>query len=253
MNRIEAVSKEVENVAKRFLAGEIPTEAECIYDGRNKLYKLTLPSGQAVCVKAFRRLGIIRGLNYALFSRPKSVASYRNARRLLELGFKTPAPLAHAEEMLCGGLRLGRSVYICELLEGAEEIRNWQERADRDEMVAALGVEVARLMQAGVLFRDFSPGNVLIEAGSHYQFTYVDVNRTDFGVHSRRRMMSMFKRINIIPEETARLARAVAPAMGWNTAQTEQKALQILHRFLWMKDDVLHPLKRFFKRLIGKA
>lgn len=252
MNRMEAASEEALTLAGQLLAGELPPGAECIYNGRNRLYALTLPSGRRVCVKAFRRPGAFRGLIYGILSTPKSEKSYRNASRLTELGFMTPAPLAHAEERLWGGLRLGRSFYVCDMLEGATEIRDWQTWPDRDVMVEALGVEVARLMRAGVLFRDFSPGNVLVTNRNPYRFAYVDVNRTDFGVRSRLRMMSMFKRINIIEEETKRLARATARAMSWSEEDTQREALTVLRRFLWMKDEFLHPMKRFFKRLVGK-
>ncbi len=97
------------------------------------------------------------------------------------------------------------------MMREAEEIRCcWELREDRDELVEALGREMARLTAAGVLFRDFA-GECPAETMTAAAFTFVDVNRTDFNVKSRRRMMTMFRRINIVPEETARLARASRP------------------------------------------
>ena len=117
----------------------------------------------------------------------------------------------------------------------------WLRRSDR---------RVGRLFRAGVLFRDFSPGNVLLRTGTpagEYRFVYVDVNRTDFGVRSRRRLMSMFRRINIVEAETSRLARALARDMGWDPEATRLRALGVLRRFLWLKDDVQKPLKRLIR------
>ena len=110
---------------------------------------------------------------------------------------------------------------------------------------------MARLTAAGVLFRDFSPGNVLLKRDSG-GFTFVDVNRTDFNVKSRRRMMTMFRRINIVPEETARLARAYARALGEDEAAMEAAALKVLRRFLWKKDVFLATLKKPIKPLHRK-
>lgn len=252
MNRLEGIDAESRELAAALLRGETPDDAEYIYNGRNRLFVTTLPDGRKVCVKAFRKLGMFRGLIYGLLSTPKARASYRNAMRLRELGFETPAPLAYAEERGMAGCRVMRSYYICEALDGWREIRWWEKWPDRDAMVSALGKEMVRLMKAGVLFRDFSPGNVLVKGNDPYRFAYVDVNRTKFGVRSRRKMMSMFKRINIVEDETRRLGRAVADAAGWDRDETERKAARQLRRFLWMKNDVLHPMKNFFKRLVGK-
>ena len=164
----------------------------------------------------------------------------------------TPAPLAHLEERVWKGIRLTRSLYVCVHDAEAEEIRCWELREDRDELVEALGREMARLTAAGVLFRDFSPGNVLLKRDSGGGFTFVDVNRTDFNVRSGRRMMTMFRRINIVPEETARLARAYARALGEDEAAMEAAALKVLRRFLWKKDVFLATLKKLIKPLHRK-
>lgn len=238
------IEKEAQELANTLLKSGVPADAECVYNGRNQLYTLQLPCGEKVNIKSFKRPGVLKGLIYGIFSTPKAEKSYRNAQRLRELGFDTPAPYAYAVERLWGGLRIGHSYYICRQLENFSEIRWWERRSDKQQMVDALGEEMKRLYEAGVLLRDFSPGNVLLVGTDPYRFAYVDVNRTDFGVRSKRRMMSMFKRINIVPEETERLARSFARAMRWDEDDTARRALNILHRFLWKKDSFLKPLKR---------
>ena len=247
----ERVKKESLELAASLLESGVPGSAQLIYDGRNKLYVHTLPCGKRVNIKAFKRQGWFRGMVYALFTRPKSVKSYRNSKKLKALGFRVAEPLAHSEERLWGGLRLGRAYYVSEQLENYHETRNWETwdgaegLPDKERLCDALGAEMTRLYRAGVLFRDFSPGNVLVD--SELNFAYVDVNRTDFGVRSRRKMMTMFKRINIVPAETARLARAFAKEMGWDVAVTEAEALEVLRRFLWWKDTFWRTLKNLIK------
>ena len=244
--KLTAARREAEELCRRMLAEGLPAEAQLIYSGRNRIYVVPLKCGVTANVKMFRQPGALRGIIYGMLARPKSLKSFVNAERLLSLGISTPAPLAHLEERIWGGLRLARSLYVCVHLADAEEIRYWERREDRDELVEALGREMARLTAAGVLFRDFSPGNVLLrrDGGS---FTFVDVNRTDFNVRSGRRMMTMFRRINIVPEETARLARAYARALGEDEAAMEAAALKTLRRFLWKKDVFLATLKKLIR------
>lgn len=248
MNKIKAVSPQLASLAEAILTGNLPEGSECIYSGRNRVYKVPVAADCYVCVKVFRPLGCFRGMLYALRGLSKAEKYHRNALKLIELGFNTPRPLAFAEERLWGGLRLRNCVYISRMLENAKEVRFWESWPDRDEMVEALGKETARMIKAGVLFRDFSPGNVLVCNSNPYSFAFVDLNRTDFNVKSERRFYSLFKRINIEEEETKRLARAVARAMNWNEALTEKRALKVLRRFLWTKNKFLHPLKNFFLR-----
>lgn len=226
--------------------GEIPAAAELIYDGRNRLYVYTLPTGRRVNIKAFRRGGLLKGLIYGRLRTDKARRSYDNALRLLSLGFDTPEPLMACSARSAGGWRLERAFYVCAQEDEVTDTRWWERRSDRDALVEALGGEMARLFRAGVLFRDFSPGNVLLRTdvpAGEYRFVYVDVNRTDFGVRDRRRLMTMFRRINIVEAETERLARAMARAMSWDEEATRLRALGVLRRFLWLKDDVQKPLK----------
>lgn len=239
--------RELQRLGARLVQGELPEGARLIYSGRNRLYTLRLASGRTVNIKEFKRCGFFKGLMYGRLRADKANRSYDNALRLLALGFDTPEPMMVCTVRRCAGWILTRAYYVCAHEEQVAELRCWEERADRDALVEALGREMGRLFRAGVLFRDFSPGNTLLRTdrpAGDYRFVYVDVNRTDFGVKSRRRLMSMFKRINIVESETQRLGGALARAMGWNERDTELRALGVLRRFLWLKDDVEKPLKR---------
>lgn len=236
-------------LAARLVRDGMLADARVIYSGRNTLF--TVNAGERVaCVKAFRRVRFIKGVIYGFFRRSKARSSFENASRLRSMGFDSPAPLAYCETRTRLGL-YDRGYYICDYHPELVETRCWERWPDRDAFVGALGREMGRLADAGVLFEDFSPGNVMCRRGpgGGYEFWYVDVNRTRFDVWSRRRLMSMFKRINIVEAETARLARAFARDRGEDPARVEAEALGVLRRFLFWKDHVQKPVKRFFKRL----
>lgn len=244
-------AESLEHLKADLCAGREPEGAQVIYAGRNRLYTVALSDGTVACVKDFKRAGLLKGIIYGFFRDSKARRSFDNARRLLDLGFDTPAPLGWCETHTRRGL-LDRAYYICEFRSDVAETRCWEDWPDRDAFVDALGHEMARLFRAGVLFEDFSPGNVMYrrEADGSYRFCYVDVNRTRFGRHGRRKLMTMFRRINIVEAETARLARATARALNEDPDRMERCALRVLRRFLFSKDRMQKPLKRFFRRLI---
>ena len=77
-------------------------------------------------------------------------------------------------------------------------------------------VQIVKLHQAGVWHKDFSPGNILYtgNAVDGYHFSYIDLNRMSFGISDRKKLMSMFRSINLNRAETERLGRYYALASG---------------------------------------
>ena len=118
---------------------------------------------------------------------PKALRSFTTARALLDRGLATPEPLA-AE--VVGN----ESWYVARRLEGASQIRAWFLRRDDprrpdpplpfsfEQIVEALGAFARRMHDAGVFFRDFTDGNVLVtgEAGT-LRLWLVDLNRARVG------------------------------------------------------------------------
>ncbi|HEX7527903.1 MAG TPA: lipopolysaccharide kinase InaA family protein [Thermoanaerobaculia bacterium] len=114
---------------------------------------------------------------------PKALKSFAVARALLARGIPTPEPLA-AE--VVGN----ESWYVARKLENASQIRLWFLHRDDssrprpplafsfEEVVEALGRLARRMHDAGVFFRDFTDGNVLI-TGEEGQLRVwlVDLNR----------------------------------------------------------------------------
>jgi hypothetical protein len=118
---------------------------------------------------------------------PKAMRSLATARALLARGLATPEPLA-AEVV-------GQeSWYVARRLEGAAQIRAWFLHRDDparpvpplpisfESVVAALGGLARRMHDAGVFFRDFTDGNVLVtEKAGEPVLWLVDLNRAWVG------------------------------------------------------------------------
>ena len=120
-------------------------------------------------------------------SSPKAARSFATARALLARSLSTPEPLA-AE--VVGD----ESWYVARRLEGASQIRAWFLHRDDprrprpplpfsfEEVVEALGKLGRRMHDAGVFFRDFTDGNVLVTAeGGSLRLWLVDLNRARVG------------------------------------------------------------------------
>jgi hypothetical protein len=116
----------------------------------------------------------------------RSARAFAAARELLSRGLPTPEPLG-VEEFA------GESWYVCRKVDGAAQVRDWfLERDGRGfppprvavpfpELVAALGRLARRMHDAGVFYRDFSDGNILVTAeGGAPRFWLVDLTRARF-------------------------------------------------------------------------
>jgi hypothetical protein len=108
---------------------------------------------------------------------------------------------------------------------------------------------MARLHKAGVWHKDFSGGNILytFDAEKGYTFYYVDLNRMQFGVKSRRKLMSMFRDMNHSEAETQRIARYYAQETGQDPETVVREALEA-HNECKRTRQRKQRLKRLFKR-----
>lgn len=236
---------DAETLAREIVANGIPADADPVYrNRRNRIYKIDFKN-RSYNIKAFKIPGLINSIVYTTFRRSKARRSYENARRLSELGLDTPKPYAYIE--VRNGLRLHESYYICEHII-ADDMREWEHKPDSGHLVMALAKEMARLHKAGVLHKDFSPGNILYTGNSEkgYRFYYVDLNRMRFGVKSKKAFMGNFRSINLDEKETARLGRHYGEASGLDPEKTAGEAVRQLRRYLCRKK--LHrTIKQSFK------
>ena len=221
--------------------------ARQIYRGaRNTLYDVANSDGRHLCVKHFRKAKFPNSYIYTTLRHSKARRSYDHARQLLALGFLTPQPIAWSERRK--GLKLLDSYYICEYLD-LPNIRDWGKLPDAERIIEALASFMVELHRAGVYHRDFSPGNLLVERKNDgsYRFYLVDINRMQFGVTDRRKLMSMFRSISLDADDTTRLARAYAKASGAEADAVVAEALKSLADYQAVK-----RRHRRMKRLIGK-
>lgn len=260
---------DAEPMVRAVTEGGMPPGATTIYKGRRNTLFYILPGDPAeeqrsgaeprrndltvpVNVKAFRVPPFPNGYVYRSFRKSKAERSYLNARRLIEEGFFTPEPIAYSEvhtgPWAGAWIKMTRSYYFCRQLP-FPNIRGCEGWDDSEALTEALGAEMVRLHRAGVWFHDFSPGNILVERlpQGGYRFYYVDLNRMDFGVTDRHKLMQMFKSISWDMGWIERLARAYARAAGEDEQTVVAEALEATTR--WRKG---HMKKERFKQLIGK-
>ncbi len=226
----------------------VPTEATEVYHARNTVYSLDTDAGIRLSIKDFHAPSFVNSLVYTHLRLSKARRSYANALRLISMGFDTPDPVAYIE--IHSGARLTRSYYICRQIDGAEDLRLWHLRdaAAMSPVLDALAQYMVRLHCAGVYHKDFSPGNILYrKENGVYRFYLIDINRMTFGVHSLKRLMDNFSRIDIeSAEATADLARRYAIAADISPEKAEAEALERLQGYLRGKRRH-RMLKRLFK------
>lgn len=226
---------EAKLLAETLASKGMPPEAELIYRARNSVYSLTLPDSSVVNIKAFKEPGAINSYVYTHLRKSKARRSFENSLRLTEMGFGTPEPLAYVE--ITDGARLRGSFYVSRQLR-ADDMRHWEQKTDAEPLLRALASEMARLHTAGVWHKDFSPGNILYRPTKQggYTFYLIDVNRMEFGVHDRDKLMDNFRAINIESHpETMRLARYYAEAQGLDPEATAREADRRLCAYLRKK------------------
>ncbi|MBD5249318.1 MAG: hypothetical protein HDS58_04390 [Barnesiella sp.] len=223
----------------------VPSSAVSIYKGRNEVFALSTDRGKEINIKAFHVPRFPNSYIYTTLRKSKACRSYLNALKLIELGFHTPQPIAYVEELKAGALH--HSYYISEQVP-FRNIRNWKTIPDCATLIEDLGMEMHRLMTAGILNRDFSPGNILYEQlpDGHFRFYYVDLNRMEFNVRSHSRLMRMFRAITLDKDELRELAEAYARAASLPVKLTVDEAMRQHNNYLEEKRQ-LNKLKSIFK------
>lgn len=152
-----------------------------IYNGRNRLYRLSKADGGDYVLKCFGSLSLPRRLYYGWLGSSKAARSYHHAMELQRRGIGTATPLGYAEEYNTLHL-LGRSYYASAWVEVSE-------RRIHPHMLGyctpagfldALVDYLIAVHRAGVCHHDLSPGNIIYRydrPSASYHFSLVDLNR----------------------------------------------------------------------------
>ena len=169
--QIKAAFENFDNTGTDFIIGE-----------RNRI-KLFEIGNQTVNVKSFKVPNKLNQFVYRYFRKSKARRSFEYANYLLEKGIGTPKPVAFQENF--GGLGLQKSFYASLHQDYDLTFRELVEIKDFPEEVLILRQFTRfcyKLHEAGIEFKDHSPGNTLIKKISNelYEFYLVDLNRMNF-------------------------------------------------------------------------
>ncbi len=187
---------------------------EILQDGRNFIVKSKLSDGQEVVIKSFRKPNFINRIVYCFFRKSKARRSYEYAQKLIALDIGTPKPLAYYEDF--GNFGLEGSYYISEFIPydlTYRELVQIPDYPDHENILRQFTQFSFHLHEKGVMFKDHSPGNTLIQKISEgkYQFYLVDLNRMEFHdslnfdqrMHNLRRLTPKKDMVEIMADEYA--------------------------------------------------
>ena len=224
----------------------LTTQGRVVQDGRNLIKVLTLPDGTEVNVKRYHQP---HGINTAIYSlgirKPKGARAYLHAVRLVELGFETPEPVAYIEERTHG--LLGYTYFVSLQSPYRHKMYEWGDAQEGtyEAFAKAFGAYSARLHEAGVLHRDYTPGNVLWErCGDDFRFSLVDINQMDFGPVSMSKGCRNICKFWGPKRFIALVAEAYAEARGFNRTETVNRVMKCRQAF-WKRYVRKHPVITF--------
>jgi len=165
---------------------------ETIHWGRNYIYAAdfkTAAGAVPVVVKQFRNQGWFKRLERKIRG-SKAERSWRVAKELVRIGLATPDPVLWVES----DEPSGPSFFVARRLEDASEVRQFFRRLNHEpdaeyfpdvddlEFLGRLGRLAREINDAGILYRDLSMGNILVEeGGSGLQLSLIDFNRARIG------------------------------------------------------------------------
>ncbi len=167
-------------------------------------------------IKAFKKPNLLNAFVYRFIRDSKAKRSYDYALKLLDKNIGTPQPIAYAEYN--NGIGLGKSFYVCQHISTEYTYRDLVENPNLknyEEILRAFTRFCFKLHEAGVEFKDHSPGNTLIKINEDqsYSFYLVDLNRMQFHsamtfdqrMYNLRRLTPKKEMIAVMASEYAKL------------------------------------------------
>lgn len=241
-NEILSAFLNFDNSGEKFINGE-----------RNKI-KIFEISGNRVNIKSFKIPNKLNQLVYKYFRKSKARRSFEFANKLIEKGIGTPTPLGFQENY--SGIGLHRSFYASLHQDYDLTYRELVEVKDFPDEVNILRQFTRfcyKMHEAGIEFKDHSPGNTLIKKQDDgtYQFFLVDLNRMNFhnsmdiGLRMKNlsRLTPKKEMVRIMADEYSKVSGNDAEKLFdllWNDTEKFQKKY---HR----KQNTKKKLKSIFK------
>ncbi|MDR1160768.1 MAG: lipopolysaccharide kinase InaA family protein [Tannerellaceae bacterium] len=170
-------------------------EGTCIHKDRNEI-KVFNVGGTIVNVKQYKVPLFMNRLIYTFIRPAKASRAYHYALKLRSKGFDTPEPVAYI--ISCKGGFIYRtyfislhSSYVWNMYEFGEGTLS-----GREHIIRSFANYTARLHEAGIYHKDFSPGNILFEETEEgVRFCLIDINRMEFGRVSIKKGCANFARL----------------------------------------------------------
>ncbi len=167
---------------KKIIANFDAVGTYVVEGGRNTIKKVKTTTIE-VNIKSYKIPKWFNAIAYAYFRKSKAERSFTYASKLIDMGIRTPFPIAYIEEKNWLGLQ--KSFYICEHFNFDFEYREVVDTPvyeNRDEIIKQFTEFSFKLHNLGINFLDHSPGNTLIKevAPNKYEFYLIDLNRMKF-------------------------------------------------------------------------
>ncbi len=189
-------------------------KGEYVTKGDRNAIKMVQFEGISFNIKKFKTPNVFQALVYQFLRKSKAKRSFEYASKLIELGIKTPFPIAYLE-VFSGGLQ--ESFYISEHINydfDFRELIHNPKFKKRNEVLRQFTKFTFMLHEKGVNFLDHSPGNTLImdHGKDNYEFYLIDLNRMRFEsmdfnarMHNFRRLWLSKTMMKVMAEEYAAL------------------------------------------------
>lgn len=227
----ESLSRFVQELPQKF-----DHEGMIIYDSRNTV-GVFKQGGTKVAVKRFRRARFLQRFGYTFMRPSKPKRAYEYALKLLEMGIRTPEPIACIEEYHWGLFYRG---YLVSAYCGDPDARVLREECENyPDLLEALVQFLVRMHEKGFLHGDTNLSNFLYHEDKNepagYCITTIDINRSSF-VESptKEQCLTNLKRVTHVRPVLRKIVSRYAELRGWDAA--------------WAVDYVMKKLDAFEKR-----
>ena len=218
------------------------SEGNTIYKGRNEI-KVFKVGNIEVNVKRYKIPMMFNRIVYTYFRNSKGKRAFYYPQQLLEKGFETPEPIAYIEMKKQGLIHFSYFISVqCSYTHSFYEFGNATPE-QYEEAAKAFAHYTAKLHDAQIYHKDYSPGNILFDkVDGEYHFSLVDINRMSFGEVSKENGCANFARLWGETAFFELLASEYAKARGFDREECIRLVLEARSRF-WNKFKRKHEVK----------
>ncbi len=208
-------------------------KGEYVTKGERNVIKMVQLKGTSFNIKKFKTPNAFQALVYQNVRKSKAKRSFEYASKLIELGIKTPFPVAYLE-VFSGGLE--DSFYVSEHINydfDFRELIHNPEFKKRNEVLRQFTKFTFKLHENGVNFLDHSPGNTLIMETSENEFDFylIDLNRMRFESMDFKKRMRNFRRLWLSKTMLKIMAQEYAELYGKTYSETHELMNKYSRRF----------------------